>query len=908
MLLKSKKGAVETPLVIAYAVLMVVIAVFFFFIYQRIAESKTITSAGTTAYDVGTLIETAYAAPGDVEIVYENQFDTDGLPAIGSLLVNGDKNKIITHPYSEDEMYYRIANSALTAWGVGLAAKGATKINQELKQQAQRKARAEVGAWYFDSQRVQIHHDIEIATRYIHPERTTAFFNSVDGPAGPYLKNVVGDPQSIELMSKVSDDTMAMKVLSGDKRAASKLAEISRLSTSVERQIALAGPEAKTILGTDGVAYFNSKQGQVLLDNIHSDLNVQDYFKYAPTKDAGAFQDFVKTTEMFGTETVVPSILKKTATEAGSSALAKVFATSDGSDVLRVFGAERGKIRKVYDWVRHPVKSYKGHQFYDGTNQYLRDIMSSKDRVTKFSEFYLPPKKLGLPDQGKYFRDIASKSGQKGYSDVLKKVKAAGDLNDPKQMDVLVNDKSVQKVLKKSGITETVKQEEALKSIAKLNEIEPNFASALAKTDVRSWDTFYTITNPKRVQATSALLETSRNAHTAAAASKNVKLADTVADQYKAGKMYRNADGSFSLFKWAGKTKLSIRGKRMLVTIRNWGWVDNAIMVAKKAIAKVGAELMATKVGRSVKRGIAAGTTLGPLEVCAQTPKVVELGISNAICKATSIAVFTGMMALDFVTTTYPFLMMVIEGHRISEDVRSMGREFKYVGIDDSTLYVDPPDCNADIDNLDWIKSMGKSYEDRFESTKQLFKDKDGWEWFKLIYQYPLNVLSYLGPIFGELGNVFPGWTCTQQQLSTPSVEHHLNTDGECMDFGGSCPSPYIAKNELVGWKLPLINVDVNDVGVNAAWSGGMTACSIAGIADGRWGAGCYLAMYGSMAGAMTAAPDYMVPWFTGSNIYPSKDWWYSNSPVTVEISKDFDETTGKQEVSLYAGMPTEED
>jgi len=339
-------------------------------------------------------------------------------------------------------------------------------------------------------------------------------------------------------------------------------------------------------------------------------------------------------------------------------------------------------------------------------------------------------------------------------------------------------------------------------------------------------------------------------------------------------------------------------GRNLLHAAGKVGWMKATSGATKKGMAALGEKVAGSFVGKGFKAGLGTGGAILPLSICGD-----GWGPHAAACKVTAIVVFAGLITMDLVFITYPMLMMMVEGHRTSSDMKDKQSKSTYIG-DGSVIYADPPNCASDIQNLDWPKEIGGAYADKWEGTKSLFSDVrgdltgDSWSWYDYIpgsriFRGIIDALGYLGPLFGELAHAFPGYECTQSELDTP-VRHHLETEGECYEKGGSCPNVYIAKKEFPGWTF-FKGFTI------AGFEGAITSCGLIGMARVRAGIICYLSTYSALAIAMMTYPEWMVPWFTGCNIYPHDEWWYADSPVEIEFTKNYDSETGLQEVNIYA-------
>lgn len=116
--MRSKKG-VSIILSIGMLTAFAVTIVMLFFVFQGIIKDEALGQAYFVSKDLASTLTVAYAAPESVEIGYEVPVGSDGYPQAGSILIDAENQIVGVSQWSEDEMWLRITNGALVAWGFG---------------------------------------------------------------------------------------------------------------------------------------------------------------------------------------------------------------------------------------------------------------------------------------------------------------------------------------------------------------------------------------------------------------------------------------------------------------------------------------------------------------------------------------------------------------------------------------------------------------------------------------------------------------------------------------------------------------------------------------------------------------------------------------------------------------------
>tara|TARA_Y100000310_G_scaffold340979_1_gene438606 strand:+ start:2629 stop:5220 length:2592 start_codon:yes stop_codon:yes gene_type:complete len=859
--INSKKGATRPALVIGYAILIIVMGVFFYTVYQEIAQAAAIAHQDTTSNELGLIIDVSYAAPGDIDISYETPQTLDGLPAVGSLLVNGDANKIKVHPYSEDEMYYHISNNALTAWGVGTALKAGSKVKKSLKERAVRKAKGQAAELVYDMNAKQYD---EMLYAQLGPWQSNSYSDMLKNKkSGPALKAIMSDRQSIYLMESISKNDDVMKILRSDPKAGELLVKIAE-APGHHRQFIIAGNK-KYLGGDAGVNYLTDKKGIGFLDTLKEDGITSDFIKQSSTvDDVDTFTDVVKG---FG-DTDVKTFFMVVADDMEASELVRKLGTSEGDEVLQMLygGKSRKKVGRAY------TRESIGHDF--------QAILGDQGKADEFYDFWKSA-------DGDNFRMMLQKSGRRDYAKLIKEIDNTKDMKPAKRLAKLQKNSKVKKAIARGGLN----LDDGLQSIIKFTDSNPKLAADLASKG--SYRARYALSEAKHADTFGGLVQVAAKS-------------DDAADVLKSQKGVKKLMQSMTAWRPGKAMSEPVKGAgRFLVKhVAVAGWAKNAGTAVKEGGAVFGEWLAKTALGVGFKTGVGSGTTIFALEPCAKNPSGDLASLtSKIICYGTQVLTIGALFTLDFIFVTYPMIMMTTEGYRTSSEMKAMDSDYNYIG-DTDVIFADPPNCKSEVSDREWAKNLWEDEKSHFREVKELFGDvydkgagnKD-WSWYDYIplsrvFRGVIKVLGLLGPLFGEIAHAFPGHECMNAQLDTPTVQHHTNIDGECINAGGSCPNPYISKTGIsTAGKVAAVG---GELGV-------LAACGGLSVPWPLWGVVCYLGYYGQLAYVFTEHPDSMVPLLTGCDIYPHDEWWYADFPVYIDVSKQYNDQTGQQEVSIYA-------
>ncbi len=121
----NNKGVVSVPLAVGILICIALIVVIGIFVIKSTAEAATYGSNKIAVRDLATLIDTSYAAPENLEAIYDVEIGPDGYPIIGTLaLANGydrggrDVSEVCISKYEENEMWLNVLNAVLIPWGL----------------------------------------------------------------------------------------------------------------------------------------------------------------------------------------------------------------------------------------------------------------------------------------------------------------------------------------------------------------------------------------------------------------------------------------------------------------------------------------------------------------------------------------------------------------------------------------------------------------------------------------------------------------------------------------------------------------------------------------------------------------------------------------------------------------------